>query len=80
MAFQCRNGVKKMILTKRIEQFIKETAVLATTEDPELTMKECIAEYTSQVLEDDYYNVVNWANWKGIKIPMKLRNVIDPTF
>ena len=69
-----------MILTKRIEQFIKETSILATTEDPELTMDECIAEYTSQVLEDDYYNVVNWANWKGIKIPMKLRNVIDPAF
>jgi len=69
-----------MFLTKRIEQFIKETAVLATTEDSELTMEECITEYTNQVLEDDYYNVVNWANWKGIKIPMKLRNVIDPTF
>ena len=69
-----------MILTKRIKQFIKETATLATTEDPELTIDECITEYTSQVLEDDYYNVVNWANWKGIKIPMKLRNVIDPTY
>ena len=69
-----------MILTKRIKQFIKETATLATTEDPELTIDECITEYTSQILEDDYYNVVNWANWKGIKIPMKLRNVIDSTF
>lgn len=69
-----------MILTKRIKQFIKETATLATTEDPELTIDECITEYTSQVLEDDYYNVVNWANWKGIEIPMKLRNVIDPAF
>lgn len=69
-----------MILTKRIEQFIKETASLATTEDPLLTMDECIAEYTNQILEDDYYNVVNWANWKGIKIPVKLRNVIDSTF
>ena len=69
-----------MILTKRIKQFIKETATLATTEDPELTIDECITEYTSQILEDDYYNVINWANSKGIKIPMKLRNVIDPTF
>lgn len=69
-----------MILTKRIEQFIKETASLATTESPDLAMNECIAEYTNQILEDDYYNVVNWANWKGIKIPMKLRNVIDSTF
>ena len=69
-----------MILTNRIEQFIKETAVLAIAEDPELTMEECIAEYTSQVLEDDYYSLVNWANWKGIKIPMKLRNVIDSEF
>ena len=69
-----------MILTKRIKQFIKETALLATTEDQELTMDECIAEYTSQILEDDYYNVVNWANWKGIKIPVKLRSVIDSTF
>ena len=51
-----------------------------TTEDPLLTMDECIAEYTNQILEDDYYNVVNWANWKGIKIPVKLRNVIDSTF
>ena len=69
-----------MILTKRIKQFIKETATLATIEDPELTIDECITEYTSQVLEDDYYNVVIWANWKGIKIPMNLRDVIDPAF
>lgn len=69
-----------MILTKRIERFIKETASLATTENPELTMDECIPEYTNQILEDDYYSVVNWANWKGIEIPVKLRHVIDSTF
>ena len=69
-----------MILTKRIKQFIKETATLATTEDPELTIDECITEYTNQVIEDDYYNVINWANWKGIEIHMNLRNVIDPAF
>lgn len=69
-----------MILTKRINQFIKETALLATKENPGLTIEECIKEYTNQILEDDFYSVVNWANWKGIKIPVKLRNVIDSTF
>lgn len=69
-----------MVITKRINQFIKETANLAIKEDSDLTLNECITEYTSQILEDDFYSVVNWANWKGIKIPVSLRSVIDPEF
>lgn len=69
-----------MIITKRIKQFIVEASSLAIKEDSSLTLEECIAEYTSQILEDDYYSIVNWANWKGIKISMKLRTVIDPEF
>lgn len=69
-----------MILTKRIKEFIKETAILAVSKCPDLTIDECITEYTNQIVENDYYNVVNWANWNGIKIPMVLRKVIDPEF
>lgn len=69
-----------MVITKRINQFIKDVANLAIKEDSGLTLDECIMEYTSQILEDDFYFVVNWANWKGIKIPVALRSVIDPEF
>ncbi len=69
-----------MTITRRIEQFIKETAELALCEDADLTIEETINEYKNQIQEDDFYNVVNWANWKGVKIPVKLRNVIDPDY
>lgn len=73
-----------MTITKRINQFIKEAAALAmqkeTDEPLGLTMEQCIAEYTAQILEDDYYCVVNWAHSEGITIPVKLRSVIDSDY
>lgn len=69
-----------MTINRRIKRFIVETAKLAVQECPDLTMEQCITEYESQILENDYYSVVNWANWKGIKIPIRLRKVIDPNF
>lgn len=69
-----------MTVTKRIRQFIDETANLAFEEDKTFTRQEYVDEYTNQVEDNDFYGVVNWANWKGIKIPVSLRNAIDPNF
>ena len=72
-----------MTITKRIRDFIKTTAEMAMQEpekDDTLTFESFITEYTAQIVEDDYYSVVNYANWRGIKIPRVLRNAIDPNF
>lgn len=72
--------VKKTAITEEIKRFIETTARAAVIESPDMTMEECITEYTNQILENDYYGVVNWANWKGIKIPNELSWIIDPEF
>lgn len=65
-----------MEMTRRIKQFINEVARIATQE-PEaiVTFDECIAEYTDQIINNDYCCVVYYAMDKGIKIPRALRNV-----
>lgn len=68
-----------MVITKRIEQFIKEVADIATTES-DLKYDECISEYTDQITNDDYYYVVNYANSKHIEIPKALQKMIDPAY
>lgn len=72
--------VKQVSITEQIRNFIETVAKLAVSEYPEMTMKQCIDEYTSQILENDYYNVVNWANWKGVQVPKQLTWIIDPDF
>lgn len=71
---------KKMSITNQIMNFIKTVAKVAVIESPDMTIKQCTEEYTSQILENDYYGVVNWANWKGIQVPDELRWIIDPEF
>lgn len=72
--------VKRTMVTEQIMDFIRTVAKMAVAESPDLTTEQCIVEYISQIKEHDYYNVVNWANWKGIIIPDELRWVIDPEF
>lgn len=71
--------VKKTI-TEQIRNFIETVAKLAVSECQGMTMEQYITEYTSQILENDYYGVVNWANWKGIQVPKGLAWIIDPEF
>ena len=67
-----------MTLTKRISAFIKESAELsAKISDGFTSVDEAIAEFTNQILEDDYSCVVNFAYSEGIAIPVKLRHVIS---
>ena len=67
-----------MTLTKRINTFIKESAELSAKISNGFTsLDEAITEFTNQILEDDYYCVVNFAYSEGIAIPVKLRNVIS---
>lgn len=72
-----------MTLTKRLNQFVREVAMLAVSElevDKDLTAQKCIEEYTDQISSDDYYCVVNYANSRGVKIPVALRAAIDPEY
>lgn len=71
---------KRTTITEQTRHFIESTAKLAIAGCPEMTMVQYIAEYTSQILENDYYGVVNWANWKGIQVPEELAWIIDPDF
>ena len=67
-----------MLLTKRINAFIKESAELSAKISNGFTsVDEAITEFTNQILEDDYSCVVNFAYSEGIAIPVKLRNVIS---
>lgn len=67
-----------MLLTKRINDFIKETAELyAKLSDGVASVDDNISEFTNQILEDDYSCVVNYAYSQGIKIPIKLRHIIE---
>lgn len=74
--------VSKTTITEEIKDFIEITAKKAVNEypEPEMTIEQYISEYMSQIKEYDYYNVVNWANWKGIQVPEKLSWIIDPEF
>lgn len=69
-----------MPITKRIQQFINEVAAIASQDSKDVTFNECVSEYTSQIQEDDFYCFVNYANWKGVKIPRALKSAIDPNF
>lgn len=72
--------VKPATITEQIRNFIEIVAKLAVSECPEMSMEHYITEYTSQILENDYYGVVNWANWKEIVVPNELTWIIDPDF
>lgn len=67
-----------MTITKRIKDFIKEVAAIAA--DESTSFDECVAEYTAQILENDFYCVVNYANLKGVKIPRALKSAVDPNY
>ena len=66
-----------MTLTKRINTFIKEAAERSAQIGCDVTVSEAIDEFTRQILDDDYYCVVNFAHSEGIAIPLKLRDAID---
>lgn len=72
-----------MTLTRRLNQFVREVAMSAVSKlesNKDFTTEKCIEEYTDQISSDDYYSVVNYANSRGIKIPLALRNAIDPEY
>lgn len=71
---------RKTIIMEEIKNFIEITAKKAASECPEMTMEQYKTEYTSQILDNDFYNVVNWANWKGVQVPEELKWIIDPEF
>lgn len=67
-----------MTITKRLKDFIKEVAETAMEEEgsSDITFDQCIAEYTDQIANDDYFSVVCYADYKGITIPRALRGVL----
>ena len=67
-----------MKITKRLNQFIKEVAETAMTEEgnSDLSLDQCIAEYTDQITNDDYFSVVCYADYKGITIPRSLKGIL----
>ena len=67
-----------MKITKRLDQFIKEVAETAMTEEDnsDITFEQCIAEYTDQIANNDYFSVVCYADYKGITIPRALRGIL----
>ena len=66
-----------MTLTRRLKNFVKEVAEVATSEDPsDVTYDECIAEYTDQIVNDDYFSLVCYADYKGITIPRALKGAL----
>ena len=66
-----------MTLTRRIKQFVKEVAKTAVSEEPSaVTYEECVAEYTDQIVSDDFRCVVWYADFKGIAIPRALRGAL----
>ena len=63
-----------MTITRRIKQFINEVTTAAINEpESDVTMQECIEEYTDQILSNNYECVVYYAESKGIKIPCALK-------
>lgn len=68
-----------MTITKRLKQFIKETATIAMKEperDLDLTFDDFVKEYIEQIDSDDYMCVVTYADSVGIKIPRALHSVL----
>ena len=68
-----------MTITRRLQQFIKETAIMAIREperDSDLTFEDFVKEYTNQIVGDDYVCMVTYADGVGIKVPQALRSVL----
>ena len=65
-----------MEMTRRLKDFVKEVAKVATSEDSDVTYDECIVEYTDQIVTDDYFSVVCYAEYKGIAIPRALKGIL----
>ena len=65
-----------MEMTRRLKDFVREVAKVATSEDSDVTYDECIVEYTDQIVTDDYFSVVCYAEYKGIAIPRALKGVL----
>ena len=66
-----------MTMTRRLREFIKEVAkVAATSEESIVTYDECIAEYTDQIVNDDYVCVVAYADSVGIAVPRALKGAL----
>ena len=67
-----------MEMTRRLKDFVREVAKVAASEkDSDVTYDECIAEYTDQIVTDDYFSVVCYADYKGITIPRALKGVLN---
>lgn len=66
-----------MIITRRLKEFAKEVARVATAEEnSSFSYDECIAEYTDQIVNDDYSCLVAYAESEGIAIPRALRGAL----
>ena len=67
-----------MTLTRRLKEFVREVAQVASNDKEGISVSydECIAEYTDQIVSDDFFSVVYYANYKGIKIPRALQSVL----
>lgn len=67
-----------MTMTRRLKEFVKEVArKAASEEDSIVSYDECVAEYTDQIVSDDYLCVVSYADSKGIAIPRALRGALE---
>lgn len=67
-----------MTMNDRLAQFVIAAAKRAVEmPDSQVTFAECAAEYTSQILEDDYNSVVLFAKEVGIEIPPELIDAIE---
>lgn len=63
-----------MQLTRRLKQFVNEVANVAVSDGGmNVTREECVAEYTDQIVNDDFSSVVCYAAFKDIVIPRALK-------
>ena len=66
-----------MTVTRRLREFIKEVARVAiASEEAGVTYDECVAEYTDQIVNNDYVCVVTYADSEGITIPRALKGAL----
>ena len=66
-----------MTMTRRLKEFVKEVARKAASgEDSIVSYDECVAEYTDQIVGDDYSCVVAYADSEGIAIPRALKGAL----
>ena len=63
-----------MKMTRRLNEFVKEVAEIAS--DEIFTYKDCIKEYTDQILNDDFSCVVLYAASENITIPRVLKSAL----